>query len=116
MSPTSSAAAAPTSASLADPAAPRVVVSPEHLTGFVAAQSTAAGEATTLAQQQRAPAAVLAPTFGIIGADFLATLGAVLATRAHQIDTIAARHRGLGLTTAAAQSAYVTTDRELSLP
>jgi len=85
-------------------------VAPESLSGVAGAQSAAAGVVTQQAAAERFDAAELVPTFGLIGAPFLAALAAAMSQRAQRLDTAAAAHAGQAVRTVDAASAYIGAD------
>lgn len=73
-------------------------------------QTKAASVVAQRAVAERFDAAVLAPTFGLIGAPFLAALSAAMGTRATRLDGLAAAHAGQAGATAAGAAGYDVTD------
>ncbi len=59
---------------------------------------------------ERFDAAALAPTFGLIGAPFLAALAATMESRASRLDGLAGSHAGQSNATAAGAAGYHLAD------
>ncbi|MFW0784333.1 type VII secretion target [Gordonia sp. CPCC 206044] len=89
-----------------------LTVPPATLTTYAAGRLAAADDVGTLATAQRGEIADLAPTFGVIGAEFLAATAHLLQARAHRLDAIAAQHRSLGTRTGDAARGYTDADDE----
>ncbi|WP_165943114.1 type VII secretion target [Gordonia zhaorongruii] len=79
-----------------------MTVEPAGVAAAAAAQGSAAALAAEQAVAERLDIGALGPTFGIIGAQFLAALAAAGSRRARALDALAAAH---GDTSAAATTA-----------
>ncbi|MDL9945928.1 type VII secretion target [Gordonia sp. ABSL11-1] len=80
------------------------------LSAYARAQHVAADELRTQAAHQRGEVGELTPTFGVIGADFLAATAFVLDGRSRRLDTVAARHADQARATRAADDRYTESD------
>lgn len=87
-----------------------VTVDPAATGTVVSTQSSAASGVATRAAAERVDTGALLPTFGLIGADFLAALADVGAARTAALEALASRHRAAATRTAAAATAYECCD------
>lgn len=87
-----------------------VAVTDSSLSQIAGRQSAAAGIVTERAVAERLDTAALTPTFGLIGAPFLAALGAAMNTRAARLDALAGSHTQQAAATVAAAAGYGSTD------
>ncbi|MFT3714655.1 MAG: type VII secretion target [Gordonia sp. (in: high G+C Gram-positive bacteria)] len=87
-----------------------VTVDTQSLTTIAGSHGSAAATITERAVAERFDAALLAPTFGVIGAPFLATLSATMSSRASRLDTLASGHAGQAAATAAGAAGYAAAD------
>lgn len=85
-------------------------VHPESLSLLAGRQSAAGGLVAGQAAAERFDAAALTPTFGVIGAPFLAAVAAAMSTRAAGLDAAAAGHGAQAAATAAGAAAYLGAD------
>ena len=87
-----------------------LTASPAALQKYAALQS----ETTTrlAAHTASTDVSVLTPTFGIIGAEFLAALGQALAARRRRLETLTRQHATLSAGTTNAAASYATTDAD----
>lgn len=83
-----------------------VTVDPAATTTVASTQSAAALDVAGRATAERVDTTVLVPTFGLIGAPFLAALNGVGAARTASLDALAARHGSTATKTVAASAAY----------
>lgn len=77
---------------------------------FARGQQIAADRVSTAASSVRSGTASLAPTFGLIGAEFLAAVTYVVDNQAQRLDTTASRHQTLSSTSTDARTRYTATD------
>ncbi len=87
-----------------------VTVNPQSLSLVAGRQGAAAGLVAQHAAAERLDVAALAPAFGVIGAPFLAALGATMAARASRLDALTLAHTGQAGATPAAAAAYTGAD------
>ncbi|MEZ5212656.1 type VII secretion target [Gordonia sp. PP30] len=85
-------------------------VSPPVLSTVAGRHSSAAGLIADRAVAERFDAATLAPTFGLIGAPFLAALSAALHARTGRLDDLARAHAGQAANTLTGAAAYAAAD------
>ncbi|HMS74925.1 type VII secretion target [Gordonia sp. (in: high G+C Gram-positive bacteria)] len=88
----------------------QVQADPAAISRFAQQQSTIAGEIRSSATSTDSAAAELAPTFGIIGADFLTVLTGVLDAKSTEVTAIADKHASIGSQSGTAAGTYATTD------
>ncbi|MFT4127502.1 MAG: type VII secretion target [Gordonia sp. (in: high G+C Gram-positive bacteria)] len=84
-------------------------VTPAALDTYAAEESTTAAR-LGIHQAATTDVSPLTMTFGVIGAEFLATLGAVLDDRRARLAALAARHEHLAVAGAGAAQTYPETD------
>lgn len=77
---------------------------------FARGQQLAADRVATASTAVRSDTASLTPTFGLIGAEFLAALSYIIDNQAQRLDTAASRHQALSTTSADARAGYTATD------
>lgn len=87
-----------------------LAVAPPVLSTVAGRHSSAAGLIADRAVAERFDAATLAPTFGLIGAPFLAALSAALHTRTARLEDLARAHTGQAASTRAGAAAYAAAD------
>ncbi|WP_431815592.1 type VII secretion target [Gordonia jacobaea] len=80
------------------------------LDAYAGTQRTAGHRVAAHATAGRTDLAALTPTFGVIGADFLAALSATMQARAERLDAIAVAHDRIGTNTTTAAVAYSDAD------
>ncbi|GAB40764.1 MULTISPECIES: type VII secretion target [Gordonia] len=80
------------------------------LDAYAGTQRTAEHRVAAHAVASRTDLAALTPTFGVIGAEFLAALSATMQARAERLDAIAGAHDRIGTTTTTAAVAYSDAD------
>ncbi|WP_040511046.1 type VII secretion target [Gordonia soli] len=78
----------------------------DHARSRRSVANTIADHAATL----RVDVSALTPTYGVIGADFLAALAHVVDRRARALESAAGRQRTVGERTEQARNSYVATD------
>lgn len=83
-----------------------VAVTEPVLSTVAGRHSAAAGLVAERAGAEKFDAAALAPTFGLIGAPFLAALAATLSARAGRLDALARSHTDQAVGTRAGDLAY----------
>ncbi|ALG84228.1 type VII secretion target [Gordonia phthalatica] len=89
-----------------------VTVDPAAASTVVSTQASAAGGVAARSVAERVDTAALLPTFGLIGAGFLAALNGVGAARTASLDALASRHASTAARTAAAAAAYECCDAD----
>ncbi|MFT4086997.1 MAG: type VII secretion target [Gordonia sp. (in: high G+C Gram-positive bacteria)] len=87
-----------------------VTINPDSLSTVARTQGAAAGVVAERAAAERLDVGVLTPTFGVIGADFLAALAQTMNSRAAQLDAAAAAHAKIAADTTVADGGYRTAD------
>lgn len=87
-------------------------LSPQALDSYARVQEAAAQRVTAHATRSRRDLTALTPTFGVIGADFLAALSATMQSRAERLDSLAATHGRIGTHTTTAAIAYSDADAD----
>ncbi|WP_187584834.1 type VII secretion target [Gordonia sp. OPL2] len=80
------------------------------LSTYARAQHAAADELRAQAAHRRGEVGELTPTFGVIGADFLAATAFVLDGRSRRLDTVAGSHADQADATRAADARYTESD------
>lgn len=80
------------------------------LRAYAGSEHATADRVATHAATGRTAVAALSPTFGIIGAEFLAALGAALDARARAAQRAAVAHRDVAEHTGSADTAYRSAD------
>lgn len=87
-----------------------VIVTAPVLTGVSAAHRGAASVLSARADAEAVGTGALAPTFGLIGMEFLGALGEVLGERQQRLRSLADRRDSLGTATDAARDHYLASD------
>ncbi|MGB3301247.1 type VII secretion target [Gordonia sp. (in: high G+C Gram-positive bacteria)] len=82
------------------------VVDPAATTTVATTQGSAASTVAARALAERLDTGRLAPTFGLIGASFLAALSRVQSARTRTLDGLAAQHGRTGESAVRAQASY----------
>ena len=80
------------------------------LSEYARAQHIASGELRAQAAHRRGEVGELTPTFGVIGADFLAATAYVLDDRSRRLDRVADGHRTQAHVTRQADAGYTDAD------
>lgn len=89
---------------------PNLSVAPAALDAYSGTQQQIARDVGATALRGRGGIAELSPTFGMIGADFLAATAFALDARSRRLESVAARHRTVGTGSGRAATAYRVTD------
>ncbi|GAB08702.1 hypothetical protein GOARA_016_00060 [Gordonia araii NBRC 100433] len=87
-----------------------VTLHPSTVHRFASGQLDAAQRATASALSLRGDLAPLVPTFGLIGAEFLAALAKVLDLSARHLDNLGAHHGSTAVLTRAGLASYEGAD------
>ena len=96
--------------SLDTPALDTAALETAALDAYAGTQRTAGHRVAAHATASRTDLAALTPTFGVIGAEFLAALSATMQARATRLDAIAVAHDRIGTHTTTAAVAYSDAD------
>ncbi|OBC07254.1 type VII secretion target [Gordonia sp. 852002-50395_SCH5434458] len=80
------------------------------LDAYAGTQRAAGHRVAAHAAAGRTDLAALTPTFGVIGAEFLAALSATMQARAERLDAVAVAHDRISTTTMTAAVAYSDAD------